>query len=124
MTGKDTLAVKQLVDKFFTYAKEKNFTEAAGMLYRAANDLKEEPQPLNNDEMAEVKHMLELFPMVDYRIEYIKFDEANLNEVLCYVIMKLMAKRLRYPPRCSSSLSTTWVTGCSVSTIPNMVTKV
>lgn len=88
MTGKDTLAVKQLVDKFFTYAKEKNFTEAAGMLYRAANDLKEEPQPLNNDEMAEVKHMLELFPMVDYRIEYIKFDEANLNEVLCYVIMR------------------------------------
>ncbi len=58
------------------------------MLYRAANDLKEEPQPLNNDEMAEVKHMLELFRMVDYRIEYIKFDEANLNEVLCYVIMK------------------------------------
>ena len=26
MTGKDTLAVKQLVNKFFTYAKEKNFT--------------------------------------------------------------------------------------------------
>ena len=87
MTAKDTAAVKQLVDKFFTYAKEKNFTEAAGMLYRTTED-SDEPQPLNNDEMAEVKKMLETFPMVDYRIEYIKFSDSEENEVLCYVIMK------------------------------------
>ena len=87
MTAKDTTAVKELVDQFFAYAKEKNFTEAAGMLYRTTED-SDEPQPLNNDEMAEVKKMLEAFPMVDYRIEYIKFSDSEENEVLCYVIMK------------------------------------
>ena len=87
MTAKDTTAVKELVDQFFAYAKEKNFTEAAGMLYRTTED-SDEPQPLNNDEMAEVKTMLETFPMVDYRIEYIKFSDSEENEVLCYVIMK------------------------------------
>ena len=87
MTAKDTTAVKELVDQFFAYAKEKNFTEAAGMLYRTTED-SDEPQPLNNDEMAEVKKMLETFPMVDYRIEYIKFSDSEENEVLCYVIMQ------------------------------------
>ena len=87
MTAKDTTAVKELVDQFFAYAKEKNFTEAAGMLYRTTED-SDEPQPLNNDEMAEVKKMLNVFPMVDYRIEYIKFSDSEENEVLCYVIMK------------------------------------
>ena len=87
MTAKDTTAVKELVDQFFAYAKEKNFTEAAGMLYRTTED-SDEPQPLNNDEMAEVKKMLETFLMVDYRIEYIKFSDSEENEVLCYVIMK------------------------------------
>ena len=87
MTAKDTTAVKELVDQFFAYAKEKNFTEAAGMLYRTTED-SDEPQPLNNDEMAEVKNMLNVFPMVDYRIEYIKFSDSEENEVLCYVIMK------------------------------------
>ena len=87
MTAKDTTAVKELVDQFFAYAKEKNFTEAAGMLYRTVED-SDEPQPLNNDEMAEVKKMLETFPMVDYRIEYIKFSDSEENEVLCSVIMQ------------------------------------
>lgn len=87
MTAKDTTTVKELVDQFFTYTKEKNFTEAAGMLYRTTED-SDEPQPLNNDEMAEVKTMLETFPMVDYRIEYIKFSDSEENEVLCSVIMK------------------------------------
>lgn len=32
--------------------------------------------------------MLESVPMVDYRIEYIKFDENYQNEVLCHVIIK------------------------------------
>ena len=87
MTAKDTTAVKELVDQFFAYAKEKNFTEAAGMLYRTTED-SDEPQPLNNDEMAEVKTMLETFPMVDYRIEYTKFSDSEENEVLCSVIMQ------------------------------------
>ena len=88
MTAKDTTAVKQLVDQFFSYVKEKNFSEAAGMLYRNDEDPNHEPQQLNNEEMAEVRGMLESVPMVDYRIEYIKFDENYQNEVLCHVIIK------------------------------------
>ena len=88
MTAKDTLAVKELVDKFFSYAKSKNFDEAAAMLYRNDLDKKGEPQQLDNEEMAEVKTMLESIPMVDYKIEYIKFDEYYANEVLCHVIIK------------------------------------
>lgn len=88
MTAKDTLAVKELVDRFFSFVKEKNFTEATAMLYRASDKPNGEPTLLNNEEMADVKNMLNTIPMVDYRIEYIKFDESYLNEVLCYVIMK------------------------------------
>lgn len=44
MTAKDTTAVKQLVDQFFSYVKEKNFSEAAGMLYRNDEDPNHEPQ--------------------------------------------------------------------------------
>lgn len=88
MTSKDTVAVKELVDKFFTFVKENNFDEAAGMLYRAAKEPNGEPELLNNEEMADVRTMLRSVPMIDYRIEYIKFDEAEENEVLCYVIIQ------------------------------------
>ena len=64
MTAQDTAEVKQLVDKFFKYGEEKNFTEAAGMLYSTIEG-SEDPQPLNNDEMPEVKKMLETFAMID-----------------------------------------------------------
>lgn len=76
------------MDKFFTFVKEKNFSEAAGMLYRNDQTENHNPELLNNEEMADVRKMLESVPMVDYRIEYIKFDEDFKNEVLCHVIMK------------------------------------
>lgn len=88
MTAQDTSAVIELVNKFFTFAKEKKFSEAAAMLCR--NDTTEGhlPEPLDNVEMDKVKAMLESIPMVDYEIEYIKFDEFYANEVLCNVIIK------------------------------------
>lgn len=88
MGSKDTLAVKQLVDRFFGFAKSKDFAEAAGMLYRNDEDPEGEPRQLNNEEMAQVRQMLESVPMTDYRIEYIKFDEYYQNEVLCRVVIK------------------------------------
>lgn len=88
MTAKDTAAVKALVDKFFTFVKEKNFSEAAGMLYRNDETETHEPELLDNEQMADVKNILESVPMVDYRIDYIKFDEDYQNEVLCNVIIK------------------------------------
>lgn len=86
MTDKDTTAVRELVDRFFTYAINKEFGEAAAMLYRNDN-FDGRADELNNEEMASVKRMLETFPMVDYEIEYIKFDRYRSNEVLCKVIM-------------------------------------
>lgn len=88
MTNKDTIEVKQLVDQFFTYVKGKNFTDAAGMLYRNDVDSTREPQPLDNRDMAQVRAMLRSIPMVDYKIEYIKFNEDYANEVLCNVLIQ------------------------------------
>lgn len=87
MKSKDTIAVKNLVDKFFTYVKDKNFTEAAGMLYRNDEDEQHHAIELDNEEMGKVRGLLESVPMIDYEIEYIKFDEAYNNEVLCNVII-------------------------------------
>lgn len=87
MSAKDTLEVKQLVDKFFTYVKTKNFTEAAAMLYRNDEGEDHEATQLDNEEMAKVRGMLQAVPMVNYEIEYIKFDESYANEVLCNVII-------------------------------------
>lgn len=87
MTAKDTADVKALVDHFFQLAVDKKFADAAAMLYRY-DKRRTEPELLNNEEMADVRTMLRSFPMVDYRIEYIKFDSHDRNEVLCYVIMR------------------------------------
>lgn len=86
MQERDTAEVKALVDRFFQYAISKDFTEAAAMLYRI--DKRSLPELLNNEEMAKVRGMLKALPMVDYRIEYIKFNKNKSNEVLCYVIMQ------------------------------------
>lgn len=88
MGSKDTMAVKQLVDRFFGFVKAKDYAEAAGMLYRNDEDRDAEPRQLNNEEMAQVRQMLQSVPMTDYRIEYIKFDEYYKNEVLCRVVIK------------------------------------
>lgn len=88
MTAKDTLAVKNLIDKFFTFVKEKKYGDAAAMLCRNDTTKQHVPEPLDNKEMQKVREMLESVPMVDYEIEYIKFDKYYANEVLCNVIIK------------------------------------
>lgn len=88
MTSKDTADVKGLIDEFFQYAKDKKFSEAAGMLCRNDNTGEDhKPEALDNEQMAKVRAMLESIPMVDYEIEYIKFNENIDNEVLCNVII-------------------------------------
>lgn len=88
VTAKDTAAVRQLVDKFFTFARNGQFAEAAGMLYRNDKSGDGTPEELDNDEMADVRGMLESVPMKGYSIEYIKFNEYYANEVLCRVIIR------------------------------------
>lgn len=89
MAREDSLEVKRLINEFFQYATDKNYTEAAGMLYKNDSaDIRKEPLPLNNEEMARVRNMLEVIPVEGYRIEYMKFSESHENEVLCHVIIR------------------------------------
>lgn len=88
MSAEDTTAVEELVDKFFGYVLDKQYYEAAGMLYRNDADKDQEPELLDNEALAEVTAMLESIPMVGYQIDYIKFSEYYSNEVLCRVIIR------------------------------------
>ena len=89
LTNQDSVAVRGLIDQFFTFVKAKDYAGATQMLYRTSpDDPKAEPQPLDNDGIRQVMQMLKSVPMEGYRIEYMKFNEANNNEVLCYVIIK------------------------------------
>ena len=73
LEAKDTIAVKELIDQFFTYVKNKQTDEAILMLYR--NDQTEDGTPvsLNNEEMAEVRAMLESIPRAGCVLAYMKF---------------------------------------------------
>ena len=89
MTNQDSIAVRGLIDQFFSFVKAKDYAAATEMLYRTSYDNpKTEPQPIDNKEIQEVMGLLKSVPMVDYKIEYIKFNESYDNEVLCTVIIK------------------------------------
>lgn len=88
VSGQDTAAVEALVDRFFGYVMDKQYAEAAAMLYRNDMDDDQTPVELDNEEMDKVCGMLESVPMVDYKIEYIKFSEYYSNEVLCRVVIR------------------------------------
>lgn len=87
MKAKDTLDVKALVDKYFTYVKEEKFDEAASMVYRNDKSKHSKPETLDAKEKEKVIMLLKSVPMQSYEIEYIKFDKFNKNEVLCNVII-------------------------------------
>lgn len=89
MTNQDSIAVRGLIDQFFTFVKDKDYAGATQMLYRTPlNDPKGQPEPLDNDEISRVMQMLKSVPMEGYKIEYMKFNQSYNNEVLCYVIIK------------------------------------
>lgn len=85
LVSEDSMQVKALISQYFDYVLNKNYTEAVAMLYKVNDDGM--PEVLDNDDMAQVRNMLEVVPVVDYRVEYIKFNERTSNEVLCYIIM-------------------------------------
>ena len=89
LNSQDSVAVRNLVDQFFGYVKKEDFASATSMLYRTdPQNPKAEPQLLNNEEIKAVEQLLRAVPMVDYKIEYMKFSESYRNEVLCSVIIK------------------------------------
>lgn len=90
LTNQDTVEVKRLVDMFFEYAAKKDYASAAGMLYTVDDDsTRQKPELLDNKDLERVMTLLRSVPMVDHKIEYMKFNQSNKNEVMCTVtIMK------------------------------------
>lgn len=89
MTNTDSMEVIRLVDQFFNYAENGQIGEAAGMLYENNDEADgEEPQPIDNKAMEKMKVLLNSLPIRSHNIDYIKFSEAENNEVKCTAIIE------------------------------------
>lgn len=84
----DTTAVKQLVDNFFDRLIHKDYYGAAGMLYTRNKIEGTTPELLNNEQIEKKVESFKYFPYVGYEIEYMKFYEADNNEISCRVVLK------------------------------------
>ena len=72
-------------------SKEENgqLESAAAMLYKADSaDVWNEPIQLDNNELHQVAKMMESFPVLSYKIDYIKFYTPVKNEVKCTIVMQ------------------------------------
>ncbi len=88
MTDADSTEVIHLVDVFFSYAEHGDYDAAAAMLFQNNVDsVYNEPQPLDNNGMAEVKRLLSSLPIQSHRIDYVKFKETYANEVKCTAVI-------------------------------------
>lgn len=71
------------------YAKNGQLESAAAMLYKADSaDVWNEHIQLDNNELHQVAKMLESFPVLSYKIDYIKFYTPVKNEVKCTIVMQ------------------------------------
>ncbi|MEJ8739387.1 hypothetical protein [Phocaeicola sp. HCN-6420] len=88
LVKEDTTAVEKLVNTYMTYAQNKQYAEAAAMLFKPDTaDIWNEPIPLDNDEMESVKAVLKRFPVQSYKITEMKFRTAVDNEIRCSFVM-------------------------------------
>ena len=88
MEEKDTIAILNVVDKFFGYLKEGRPTDAAGMHYmKHPQKPYDEPELLDNEQLQKAIATLKSIPVTDYKVDYIKIHESYENEVKCTVTM-------------------------------------
>lgn len=89
LTSSDTAQVKELVVTYIEFLKEQKYAEAAEMVYRQEmqHGVKV-PRLLNDDELERLFNVYKLFPIEDYKIDYLRFREEGLNEVCVSIIMK------------------------------------
>lgn len=89
MTSQDTVNVIHLVDAFFNLVEQGNTTEALAMLYADnSHDHFDEPLPLDNEHLNQMRKLLTALPIQGHRIEYIKFHETYENEVKVSAIIE------------------------------------
>ena len=82
MTDQDTTAVVNLINQFFGMVESGNITDAVSMLYQDCDsDVYAEPELLDNEQIRRTTTLLKALPVVNHRIEYIKFSETYANEV-------------------------------------------
>ena len=82
MTDKDTTEVTHLINLFFEYLEHDKVADAVLMLYVDDPDNPYgELQELDNDQIQKLMNAFKSVPIVDHRIEYIKFNETYANEV-------------------------------------------
>lgn len=89
MTTADTAQVKEIIAEFIEHIQKEEYYDAAGMVYRHEMQKGVKfPRELDNDEIERLVNVYKMFPIQDYRIDYMRFREANLNEVCVTVIMQ------------------------------------
>jgi hypothetical protein len=84
VNGQDSIAVKQLVDKFMDLAINKQYDAAAAMICDIEPD-DEQPLPIAGSKLDEVIGNLKALPITSYEIKNIIFKENDDNEVRCVV---------------------------------------
>lgn len=88
MTNEDSVAVTNLVNQFFEHAQNGQIEDAVAMLYKNNMDsVNKEPELLDTKDIEQVKHLLNSLPVRSHTIDYIKFSEANKNEVKCTALI-------------------------------------
>ena len=90
LTDADTAQVKEIIAVYIGHIQRGNYYDAAGFVYRLEDNGRSQrvPRELNNEEIERMVKVYKLFPIVDYKIDYMRFRENNLNEVCVSVIMQ------------------------------------
>ena len=85
----DSIQLVAVIDNFFALVENNQVDLAVASLYKAnTEDPYGEPQPLTNEEMADIRKVFEVFPIFGHRIDYIKFYESYLNEAKVSAIFR------------------------------------
>lgn len=88
LNAQDSMAVMSEIDKFFNYLKDKKPYEAAGMLVTIKRgDIDIEAEPLSNQEMEAMVKKFSLIPVIDHKVQYLKFNEFYQNEAEVHITM-------------------------------------
>lgn len=90
LTEKDTAAVKEVISIYMDHIMKGEFYDAAAMVYRFYIDENKQrnPRELSNEEMDRMVGIYRLFPVEEWKIDYMRFREYGLNEVCLDIVMR------------------------------------